>query len=335
MRKGFLVVLIILVVLQSCKKEDYYRSDYSGAALGTTYNIVVIADEEMNVQSEIDSVFKVINHSLSTYMPNSDISRINNGDSTVIVDHMFQEVFKMAKNIHADTDGFFDPTVGTLVNAWGFGPERKISMDSTKVDSLLQYVGFDKVSLNANNQVIKTAPNVYIDFNAIAKGYSIDRLASMLDAKGIPNYLIEVGGELVAKGNNAIKGKSWVVGIDDPETMMDRKIKILINLNDRALASSGNYRKFRIDDATGKKYVHTVNPKTGFTQISNTLAVTILAENCATADAYATAFMAMELDEAFKLIADNETLEAYIIYSDEFGETQEFLTKGFKDVVVQ
>ncbi|TVZ15226.1 FAD:protein FMN transferase [Maribacter sp. MAR_2009_72] len=334
MRKWLLVILIISVCGVSCKKEGNFRSDYSGGALGTSYNIVVISDEKINVQNEIDSVFTVINRSLSTYIPNSDISKINNGDTTLVVDHMFQEVFKLAKDIHLNTRGFFDPTVGTLVNAWGFGPERQITMDSAKVDSLLQYVGFDKVSLTAENHVKKTAPNIYIDFNAIAKGYSIDRLATMLDAKGVQNYLIEVGGELVAKGKNTLKGKSWVVGIDDPEMMVDRKAKILINLNDRALASSGNYRKFRIDDTTGKKYVHTVNPKTGFTQISNTLAVTILADNCATADAYATAFMAMELDEAFKLIAENETLEAYIIYSDEFGETQEFLTTGFKDVVV-
>lgn len=334
MKKCIFILSVVIGLFYSCSEGDKYRKDYVGGALGTSYNIVAISSDEMDIQKDIDSVFAAINHSLSTYIPESDISKINNGDSTIVVDKMFQEVFNLSKNIYTETSGFFDPTVGTLVNAWGFGPERQISMDSTKVDSLLNYVGFDKVILNSKNEVIKTNQNIYIDFNAIAKGYSIDRLAAMLNTKGVNNYLIEVGGELVAKGKNLIKGKSWVVGIDDPEMLVERKTKILINLNDRALASSGNYRKYRIDETTGKKYVHTVNPKTGYTQISNTLAVTILANNCATADAYATAFMAMDLDKAFKLINENKSLEAYIIYSDESGKTQEFLTKGFKKVVV-
>jgi len=337
MKKYFLVVIVVLGLFQSCKQSNSVgvRNENIGGALGTSYSIISITADKIDLQKEIDSVFAVINHSLSTYIPESDISRINNGDSTVVVDEMFREVFNLSKEINKETNGFFDPTVGTLVNAWGFGPERQISMDSLKIDSLLNFVGLDKIQIDDTNRIIKTNPNIYLDFNAIAKGYSIDRLAAMLDAKGINNYLIEVGGELVAKGKNTIKDKSWVVGIDDPEMQVKRATKILINLNDRALASSGNYRKFRVDETTGKKYVHTVNPKTGYTQISNTLAVTILADDCATADAYATAFMAMDLSDAFKLINENKRLEAYIIYVDEKGETQEFLTKGFKEFVVE
>lgn len=337
MRKEILVLGFILGLLYSCNQNDAeaYRNENRGAALGTSYNIISITTEETDFQKDIDSVFTSINHSLSTYIPESDISRINQGDSTIAVDKMFEEVFELSKVINSDTDGFFDPTVGTLVNAWGFGPERQITLDSLKVDSLLSYVGLDKVTINSKKQVIKTNKNIYLDFNAIAKGYAIDRIAAMLNAKGVKNYLIEVGGELIAKGKNSISNKAWVVGIDDPQMVVNRKTKILINLNDRALASSGNYRKFRIDEATGKKYVHTVNPKTGFTQLSNTLAVTILADNCATADAYATAFMAMDLAKAFKLINENKRLEAYIIYLDENGDAQEYLTKGFKEVVVK
>lgn len=337
MRKKILVLGFILGLFYSCNQNDAeaYRNENRGAALGTSYNIISITTEETDFQKDIDSVFTSINHSLSTYIPESDISRINQGDSTIAVDKMFEEVFELSKVINSDTDGFFDPTVGTLVNAWGFGPERQITLDSLKVDSLLNYVGLDKVTINSKKQVIKTNKNIYLDFNAIAKGYAIDRIAAMLNAKGVKNYLIEVGGELIAKGKNSISNKAWVVGIDDPQMVVNRKTKILINLNDRALASSGNYRKFRIDEATGKKYVHTVNPKTGFTQLSNTLAVTILADNCATADAYATAFMAMDLAKAFKLINENKRLEAYIIYLDENGDAQEYLTKGFKEVVVK
>ena len=323
MRKCILILMVFVGLIQSCKNKDAVRNQNVGGALGTSYSIISITAEEMDIQQEIDSVFAVINQSLSTYIPDSDITRVNNGDSTVVVDAMFKEVLQLSKLIHRETNGFFDPTVGTLVNAWGFGPERQITMDSLKVDSLLNYVGLNKVSLNQNDQVVKSNANIYLDFNSIAKGYAIDRLAAMLDAKGVQNYLIEVGGELVAKGRNVIKDKSWVVGIDDPEMKINRSTRILINLNNR------------VDEASGKKYVHTVNPKTGYTQLSNTLGVTILADNCATADGYATAFMAMDLDDAFKVINENDRLEAYIVYIDENGDTQEFLTAGFKAVVVE
>lgn len=336
MKNYILILVAVIGLFQSCKKNNdtKFRNENVGGALGTSYSIISISSEKLDLQKDIDSVFAVINHSLSTYIPESDISRINKGDSTIAVDMMFREVFDLSKTIHEETNGFFDPTVGTLVNAWGFGPERQISMDSLKIDSLLNFVGLHKVTLDDSNHIVKANANIYLDFNAIAKGYSIDRLAAMLDAKGIENYLIEVGGELVAKGKNTIKDKFWVVGIDDPEEQMNRATKILIHLNDRALASSGNYRKYRIDEETGKKFVHTVNPKTGYTQVSSTLAVTILADNCATADAYATAFMAMGLDEAFKLLEENKSIEAYIVYIDENGDTQEFSTKGFKTLVV-
>jgi len=337
MRKEIFVLGMVLGLFYSCIQNDatVHRNENRGTALGTSYNVISITASETDFQKDIDSVFTAINHSLSTYIPESDISRINEGDSSVVVDKMFEDVFHLSNIIYEDTNGYFDPTVGTLVNAWGFGPEQQITLDSLKVDSLLNYVGLDKVSINSEKQVIKTNRNIYLDFNAIAKGYAIDRIAVMLNAKGVKNYLIEVGGELVGKGRNIISDKSWVVGIDDPQMQTERTTKILIHLNDRALASSGNYRKFRIDESTGKRYVHTVNPKTGFTQVSNTLAVTILADDCATADAYATAFMAMDLDEAFKLINENKNMEAYIVYLDANGDAQEYLTKGFKDVVIE
>ncbi|KAA2215942.1 FAD:protein FMN transferase [Maribacter flavus] len=323
-----------VLLLFSCT-GGIVRNQTRGEALGTTYNIIYLGNEKLDFQAEIDSVFTVVNKSLSTYIPDSDISRINRGDSLVVVDRMFQEVFELSRKVHKQTKGYFDPTVGTLVNAWGFGPGEQISMDSLTVDSLLQYVGFNKVSISPQNRVIKQNPNIYFDFNAIAKGYAIDRLAVMLDNKGIENYLVEVGGEVVAKGINLEKEKPWVVGIDDPQAEMGRQMKLLINMSDRALASSGNYRKYRVDSISGKKYVHTIDPITGYTKNSNTLGVTILANDCATADAYATAFMAMDLHEAFKVINYNKDLEAYIIYLDEKGVTQEFLTKGFKELLVE
>ena len=332
-----LVVVIVLIGLGTflCKlaPPDWVKNTISGPALGTSYNISYLAHEELDYQKEIDSVFKVVNQSLSTYIPTSDITKVNRGDNTLQVDHMFKEVFTLSKQVYQHTKGYFDPTVGALVNAWGFGPEPQIIMDSTQVDSVLQYVGFNKVALSNTNTVLKENPNIYFDFNAIAKGYAIDRLALMLENKGITAYLVEVGGEVVAKGKNEIKNSSWSIGVDDPQLTSGRAIKLILDLDNKAMASSGNYRKFRIDSITGNKYVHTIDPKTGYTKNANVLAATVIAANCATADAYATAFMAMDLADSKALLAHAANLDAYIIYLDADGETKEFMTPGFKSLV--
>ncbi len=331
-----IVMLLLFICCMSCgnRETQVVRNESTGAALGTSYSLIYLSTEPMDLQKEIDSVLAAVNQSLSTYIPSSDISKINNGDVDVVVDAMFLDVFQLSKEVHRKTNGYFDPTVGVLVNAWGFGPGEQIAMDSTRVDSLLEYVGFDKVKLTEANTVEKSDSHIYFDFNAIAKGYAIDRLAKMMDVRGIQDYLLEVGGELVAKGENQIKKKPWIIGIDDPQLENERRLKISIHLKNKSLASSGNYRHFRIDSLTGKKYVHTIDPKTGFTKNANTLAATILADNCATADAYATAFMAMDLDEAVKLLTAQRELEAYIVYLDEQGETQEFMTPGFEKILV-
>lgn len=329
-------LLATVLVFFSCSRTpEIIRNQSVGSALGTSYSLIYLSDRPLDLQREIDSVFTAVNRSLSTYIPTSDISKINRGDSTLMVDAMFRDVFRLSKEIHKNTDGYFDPTVGVLVDAWGFGPGKQMVLDSTRVDSLLDYVGFDKIRLTDNNTIKKANPDIHLDFNAIAKGYAIDRLARLMDAKGVQDYLLEVGGEVVAKGTNRIKKKRWVVGIDDPQMGEIRELKILIYLKDRALASSGNYRKFRMDSITGKKYVHTVDPKTGFTKNANTLGATVLADTCAKADAYATAFMAMDLHDALQLLTAQREIDAYIVYLDEQGETREFMTEGFKALVVE
>ncbi len=327
------ILCLFVVVLSSCAKtkSKVIRNQNVGPALGTSYSLIYLANEDLDFQKEIDSVFLQINKSMSTYIPNSDISRINAGEEKLVVDTMFAEVFKLSKEIYENTNGYFDPTVGTLVNAWGFGPEKQIMLDSMRVDSLMNYVGFDKVALTNANTILKEDSNIYFDFNAIAKGYAIDRLGVLMNQKGIENYLLEVGGEIVSKGWNSIKQKPWHVAVTDPE---GGEHKTVIALKDRAMASSGNYRHFRIDQKTGRKYVHTINPKTGYTQNGSTLAVNILAENCATADAYATALMAMSLAEAKNILNKQKGLDAYIIYLDVDNETKEFMTDGFKQLLV-
>lgn len=333
----FLIFTFFIATIVSCNPgpDSYVKNISFGGALGTSYSITYLTEKELDLQSEIDSVFEVINHSMSTYIPDSDISKINNGDSTVRVDQMFREVFELSQEVHNNTNGYFDPTVGALVNAWGFGPGDIVKMDSSKVDSILQFVGLDKVRLNSDGTITKNDPRIFMDFNAIAKGYAIDRLAILLEQKDIENYLIEVGGEIISKGENKIKNKSWIVGIDDPQIEEGRRLKLTLQLADKAMASSGNYRKFRLDSLTGQKYVHTIDPKTGYTRDSQILAVSVIANSCAKADAYATAMMAMELSDSKKVLNLQGELDAYIIYLEKDGEVAEFMTPGFKKLVVR
>ncbi|MEM9077040.1 MAG: FAD:protein FMN transferase [Bacteroidota bacterium] len=332
MRKA--IVILLLMAFFGCQNGPV-KNQNVGNALGTTYSILYITDGEMDLQMEIDSVFRVVNQSMSTYIPDSDISKINQGDSTLVVDHMFQEVFELSKRIYDVSNGYFDPTVGVLVNAWGFGPEEQMELDSIRVDSLLDYVGFEKVELTDLNTIRKARKEIYFDFNAVAKGYTIDRLGALLDSRGVENYLVELGGEVLTQGTNIISKKEWTVGIDDPQAVNERKLKRVIRLKDMALASSGNYRKFRIDSETGEKYVHTINPKTGYTKNSKVLATSVVAKTCAEADAFATAFMAMDLADTKELLALSNIVggpEVYVIYLDEKGETKEYMTPGFKEL---
>lgn len=331
-----LVFLVSLLFLAGCSSNPkWVKNQTIGNALGTTYSIIYLNDKELDYQLQIDSVFQAVNHSMSTYIPSSDISRINEGDSTVVVDEMFKEVFRLSTKVHKASDGYFDPSVGVLANAWGFGPGEQLQLDSTKVDSLLQYVGWSKVRLNSNNTITKKNAQIRFDFNAIAKGYAIDRLGNMLQSKGIENYLVEVGGEVLTKGTNRVSNKEWTVGIDSPNDAMNRGAAAIITLKDKALASSGNYRKFRIDPETGEKYVHTINPLTGFTKNSKVLAASVIATDCATADAYATTFMAMDLENSISVLERRKELEAYIIYLNDKGSIQTFSTSGFKEVFIK
>ncbi|MHA7863818.1 FAD:protein FMN transferase [Flagellimonas marinaquae] len=333
MKNNWIISVLTVLFLAGCTPKAHVKNQSWGNALGTTYSIIYIADEELDYQQEIDSVFQVLNQSMSTYIPTSDISKINAGDSTIQVDDMFREVFEVSSEVYKASNGYFDPTIGVLVNAWGFGPGEQMQLDSLRVDSLLQYVGWDKVKLNANNTITKAHPSIRFDFNAVAKGYAIDRLGAMLDQKGIDNYLVEVGGEVLAKGTNLVSGKQWTVGIDDPQVETGRQLKQIVSLKDVAMASSGNYRKFRVDPETGEKFVHTINPKTGYTKNSNVLATSVVAKTCAVADAYATTFMALDLEDSKAVLEGHDELEAYIIYLDSNGVTQEYFTPGFEALV--
>jgi len=325
MKANYLLAIFFLVLtVSSCKKEEKSTEPIrlQGAVFGTTYNIIYY-DVTTNFETEIQKLFDAVNQSLSTYVPTSDISRINKGEAGIKVDDYFQEVFSKSERIFKETNGYFDPTVGNLVNAWGFGPEKPLNdLDSVKVKELMTYVGFNKVSIE-NSEITKQYPEIYFDFNAVAKGYGIDVIARFLESKQVNNYLVEIGGEIRTRGEKP-ENKSWTVQIESPNTDGTRSAYDVLPLKDKAMASSGNYRKFRIAE-NGEKYVHTINPKTGYAKESNLLAATVIAElDCADVDAYATAFMAMGLEKTREFLTTHPELKVILIYVDDNGELKEF-----------
>lgn len=307
-----------------------------GEALGTTYSIQYEAADSLSIKSELELIFNTVNTSMSTYLPDSDISKINRGDTTIIADDYFKAVFLKAKEVWKNSDGKFDPTVGALVNAWGFGPEKPLNKVSPQqVDSLLGVTGFDKVSLSEDGRIMKTHQAVYLDFNALAKGYTIDLIGRMLHEKGVKNYLVELGGEILAAGINTRTNKNWRIAIDSPlQQEGERSFITRIDIRDKAIATSGNYRKFRTDPETGMRYAHIIHPKTGYPQKSNVLSVSVIANTCMEADAYATAFMVMETEEIKTLARRLTSLEVYVVYNGGSGKLVTYATKGFEACMV-
>lgn len=331
MQKGlwFLVILMLL----SCKQEKKEYEKLQGSAFGTTYSITYYDASHRDFGKQIDSLINVMNKSLSTYMPNSDISKINQGDFSIKIDANFKEVFSKSERIYKQTNGFFDPTVGPLVNAWGFGPEKSIkNLNSLQVDSLMQFVGFEKVKIQ-DDSIVKETPEIYFDFNAIAKGFGIDLMGRFLESKGCKNYLIELGGEIRARGTNG-NGEFWKVAIEDPNMDGSRSFSKITSLHNQSMASSGNYRKFKIDD-NGKKFVHTINPTTGYAIESDLLSATVISKlDCADVDAYATSFMAMGLKKSKVFLEKHSELDAHLIFADPSGEIKTFTTSNLKLTMV-
>lgn len=275
----------------------------------------------------VDSLLEQFNQSLNHYLPDSEISRFNRADSLQFSSPYFYPVLQRSEDVYQASNGAFDPTVAPLVNAWGFGPEGGKLPDSLGVDSLLRLVGFEKISFD-QNQVVKKQPNVQLNFSAVAKGYGVDVVANYLQQRGIKNMMVEIGGEVVARGVNP-KGEAWRIGIDNPE--QPGQMNVAVALVNQAMATSGNYMNYYEQD--GQKYAHTIDPRTGYPVQHSVLSASVIAADCMTADAYATAFMVLELEETQAILAQNPTLDAYLIYDDQ-GTLKTFVTSGIKSSVI-
>ena len=321
------IILLIIAIVLIVRENAMHLSKVmiSGKTMGTTYNITYLADGGINYKNEIDSLLKVWNQSMSTFIPGSEISYFNTHDTLHFRSQYFYPVLAKSHEVYEATGGAFDPTVMPLVDAWGFGPKQEAMPDSAQIDSLLHYVGFNKIGFDSTMAWKKTR-GVELDFSAIAKGYGVDVIGKFLTGKGVENYVVEIGGEVLAHGKNS-QGKLWSTGIEDPTVdLLESRISAVLELDNEAIATSGNYRNFYVKD--GRKYSHEINPYTGFPAEQNILSSSVIADNCMTADAFATAFMVLGLDKSLQVLAKRKDLQVYFIYSDEHGDLKTYMSEG-------
>lgn len=321
---AFLILATIWILARRNQKTDFNTA--SGFVFGTVYKITYLCKDDL--KPEIEAELKRFDQSLSPFNDSSVISRVNRNEE-LVTDSFFQTCFNRSMEISRETEGAFDITVAPLANAWGFGFKKGTFPDSLMIDSLLQFTGYEKVKLE-NGKVIKQDPRTMLSCSAVAKGYSVDVVAHLLDRKGIKNYMVDIGGEVVVKGKNAT-GDLWRIGINKPyddSLAVKQDIQTILNLTDVGMATSGNYRNYYYKD--GKKYAHTIDPRTGYPVQHSILSSTVVAKDCMTADALATSFMVMGLEEAEKFCKANPMIDAYFIYSGENGEFKTYYTDGMK-----
>lgn len=331
-----LIVLLLPLVLWSCHKpvaeKEYIHN--SGKVYGTFYNIVYLHPEGKDLHEGIQQVFQEFDLSLSTFNPVSVISQINQNADTVIPDQYFLDMYQMAAYVSELSNGAFDITVAPLVNAWGFGFGKKETTEEPDVNELLSYTGFQKISLN-DGRLQKTDPRIMLDASAIAKGQASDVIAHFLEVNGCSNYMVEIGGEVMCRGLNS-RGLPWQIGIDKPAddpANLEHELQTIVGISGVGLATSGNYRQFYYKD--GKKYAHTINPRTGYPVNHNLLSATVIAPTCMQADAFATAFMVLGVDSSLILCNQVPDMECYLIYADETGNYQVKYTEGFKKYITE
>lgn len=319
-------VFLVWHYRQGAKEELVYLT---GATMGTTYHIKYFDEQERNFQISVDSLLEEFNQSLSTYIPSSEISQFNQDSVFEFELPFFKNVVKKSSEIVKMTSGAFDPTVMPLVNAWGFGPERDSKPDSSAIDSLMLFVGFEKVISYDETMIRKSNQNSSLDFSAIAKGYGVDAVADFLKSLNIENLFVEIGGEVVCYGKNLESGNNWKIAIIDPESdMVEPKFIAQLELENRAVATSANNFNYRIVD--GVKYSHTISPYSGFPIKHAILSATVIAEDCMTADALATSFMVMGHEKAIELVEQNNEVDAFLVYSDGEGGVKTYFSQGIE-----
>ena len=329
MKRVWLIILG-LAMLASCGKQPK-KMVLQGLAQGSYYAVTYYDEQGRNFQHDIDSIFHAIDMSVNLWVDSSVISKVNRNEETVL-DQIFIDNFNIAQKAAELSDGYFDPTISPIVAAWGFSYKVGDSITPQLIDSLKQLVDYRKVRIE-NGKVIKENPAMTLDFNAVAQGYTSDLIAAFLDSRGIKNYLVDTGGEIMARGEKP-NGKPWIVGIEKPAENEDSEqvVQTRITLRDKGLVTSGSTRKYV--ERNGKRYSHCINPKTGYPVEHQLLSVTVLAENSVWADALASICMVMGLEQSLPLIESLEGVEAYYIFVNDDNEFETFSTEGFKTLLI-
>lgn len=324
-------ILFLMLLFSALTYSQIEPTIIEGEAQGTTYHITYYDEQNRNLQPEINTILADFDHSVSTYISSSIISKINSNVSNVTIDNYFKVCFNKAKEIWKATNGAFDPTVYPITNAWGFGPGKKQTLDKKKVDSILQFVGFELIKLKGN-RIIKKDQRVQLDFNAFAQGYSVDVISDYISKTGIKSFIVEIGGEVYAKGKLP-NGDNWTVGIEQPIDNKENQnpLEAIVNLENLAIATSGNYRRFVIEN--GVKYAHHIDPKTGYPTKNNLLSASIISKKCIISDATATGILVMGLENAKKYFNKHPEIQAFLIYSDENGKYKTFETEGLQSIL--
>ena len=328
---AFLLFLIAGTIYIAYQQHSMPYQKDSGFIFGTVYNISYQSDKSL--KAEIEAEMKRVDAEFSMFNDSSTVSRFNRGERPRL-SKMFLEVYKLAFAVNKETEGAFDITVAPLVNAWGFGFKSKIMPDGRQVDSLRAMVGMKKLTLVESDSIL-TKPDVrmMLDFSAIAKGYGSDCVARLLREHGVKNFMVEIGGEVVTQGISP-KRLPWRIGVTKPiedSLQTSQELQTVLNVTDRAMATSGNYRNFYYQG--GRKYAHTIDPRTGYPVQHSLLSSTVLADNCAVADAYATAFMVLGFEKTKEILERHKELMAYLIYTDNDGNYDVWFSPSLKDKI--
>ena len=327
----FLVLLIVGTVLIIRQQQSTPYQKNAGLIFGTTYSVTYQCDEDL--QKEIEAELKKVDAEFSMFNSQSVVARLNNGEKPELSND-FIDVFKLARQVSEDTNGAFDITVAPLVNAWGFGFKHEQMPTKEQVDSLRQLIGYQYVTLK-DKTIEMQKPGMMLDFSAIAKGYGVDVVARLLERHDIKNYMVEIGGEITTRGINPER-VPWRIGVNKPnEDALDEshELQTILNVTDKAMATSGNYRNFYVKE--GKKYAHTIDPKTGYPVQHTLLSATVLTDRCSKADAYATSFMVLGMDGAKKILERHKELMAYLIFTDSKGNLAVWYSPSLKDKIVK
>ncbi len=312
-----LLVLGTIWILARHNQATPYQTD-NGLIFGTIYKVTYQCDQ--NLKAEIEAELKRFDGSLSPFNDTATITRINRNED-IVPDTFFTNVFHRSMEISQETDGSFDITVAPLANAWGFGFKKGNFPDSAMIDSLLEMTGYEKVKLSDEGKVVKTDPRIMLSCSAVAKGYAVDVIAQLLKKKGICNFMVDIGGEVVVHGQNP-QNRLWRIGLNKPiddSLAVNQELQAVLQVTDLGMATSGNYRNY-----------YTIDPRTGYPVQHSILSATVIAKDCMSADAYATAFMVMGLEEAERVADEHPDIDACFIYADEEGKLQTFLTKGME-----